>query len=367
MEKIKEPYSLSVGAYQYIMVPVTCTIGNFNYQIAFDGNHNIVGFSYEEYAAKEPIEDNSIPEEVTETEYSFSNDGFVIPGTFTTPKEGSNYPVVILVQGFGASDRDESIYENKPFRDIAWDLAKQGIASYRYDKRSYLYSERMAKDKTATIKDEIIDDTVAATQMVKKLEEVDNSRIYILGHSLGGYVIPRIAQELPEVSGYIFMAAPAEHVKNYILDQYNYLAYRDENLTKEEQEEQKTLRNDIDLLDKPKDIPQDKMILGAYKDYWIDLADYYPIKAAKKIKVPVLVLQGERDYQVTMKQYNKWKDNFEDSDNWIFHSYVALNHFMIAGAGEPKSEEYRARAHVDTKVTQDITQFIKDSKEKDLK
>ena len=302
-----------------------------------------------------------------ETEYSFSSDGFVIPGTFTRPREGNLYPVVILVQGFGASDRDESIYENKPFRDIAWDLAKQGIASYRYDKRNYLYSGQVAEDKTATIKEEIINDVVAATKMVEKLEGVDTTGIYILGHSLGGYVIPRIVQKLPDISGYILMAAPAEHIKNYIMDRFNYLAYRDEILTVKEQEEEKKLQKDIDLLDDPEDIPQNKLILGAYKNYWIDLAGYYPIKAARKIKVPVLVLQGERDYQVTMKQYNKWKDNFADSDNWFFHSYAALNHFMMAGAGEPKSEEYRTRKHVDTKVTQDIIQFIKDRNEKDSK
>lgn len=361
-EAVNKAYALSMGAYQYVIVPVECSISNFNYQIAFDGNHNIVGFTYGEYVTKEPAEDNKIPAGVTEAEYSFASDGYVIPGTLTTPKEGTQFPVVILVQGSGPSDRDESIYENKPFRDIAWELAKQGIASYRYDKRSYLYAERMAEDVTITIEDEVIHDVAAAEDMVRKLDYVDPSQVYILGHSLGGYAIPRIAEELTDVSGYIMMAAPAQHLKEYILDQYEFLANEDETITEEEQAQLNTLKNQLKLLNKPEDILKNQIILGAYKDYWIDLAKYYPIKAAKKIEVPVLVLQGERDYQVTMKQFNIWQTNFKDSDNWIFKSYASLNHFMMSGTGGPNSEEYKVRSHVDDIVTQDIIQFIKDIK-----
>jgi uncharacterized protein len=362
VEAMNDAYTLSIGAYQYVNVPVECSISNFNYQIAFDGNHNIVGFTYGEYVRKEPAEDNKIPDGITESEYTFTSDGYVIPGTFTTPKEGNPVPVVILVQGFGPSDRDESIYENKPFRDIAWALAKEGIASYRYDKRSYLYAEQTAETVTVTIEDEVIHDVIAATEMVKKLEAVDPSQIYILGHSLGGYAIPRIAEELTDVSGYIMVAAPAQHLKDYILSQYEFLANEDETITEEEQSQLKTLKNQLKMLNNPEGIPENQIILGAFKDYWIDLAKYYPVKAAKKIKVPVLVLQGERDYQVTMKQFNIWKTNFKDSDNWIFRSYASLNHFMMSGTGGPSSKEYKVRSHVDDKVIQDIIQFIKDKK-----
>ncbi|MGB8452298.1 MAG: prolyl oligopeptidase family serine peptidase [Anaerocolumna sp.] len=358
-EDMNKAYALSVGAYQYVMIPVECSVSNFNYQIVFDGNHNIVGFTYGEYVPKEATGEDKIPDGVTEEEYTFYSDGYVIPGTLTRPEEGSRFPIVILVQGSGASDRDESIYENKPFRDIAWALAGQGIASYRYDKRSYLYAEQTAEDVTATIEDEIIDDVIAAADMVKKLEYADLSHIYILGHSLGGYAIPRIAQNLTDISGYIMMAAPAQHLKEYSMDQYEFLADEDESITAEEQAQLNTLTEQIKLLNKPKNIPENEVILGAYKDYWIDLAKYYPIKTAKKIKVPVLVLQGERDYQVTMDQFNIWKTNFKDSGNWIFKSYTSLNHFMMAGTGLPNSEEYKTHSHVGDLVIQDIIQFIK--------
>ncbi len=357
---MNEVYALSVGAYQYVMVPVECSVNNFNYQIAFDGNHNIVGFKYGEYATKKPAEDNTIPAGVSETEYSFASDGFILPGTLTVPEEERDFPVVILVHGFGPSDRDESIYGNKPFRDIAWALAREGIASYRYDKRSYLYEGRVSGNTAVTIEDEVIHDVIAAAAMVKNLENVDSSRIYILGHSLGGYAIPRIAEEYAGIAGYILMAAPAQHVKEYILDQYEFLAGEDETVTEEEQKELNNIKSEVSLLDKPEKIPENKLLLGAYKDYWVDLAGYNPIKTAEKITAPVLVLQGERDYQVTMNQFNLWRENFKDANNWFFRSYASLNHFMITGAGLPDSSEYRKKSHVDELVTQDIIQFIKD-------
>ncbi len=354
---MKEAYILSRGAYQYVMVPVESSVNNFNYQIAFDGNHNIVGFTYGEYALKEPVQ-NTIPDGVTESEYIFTSDGFVIPGTFTKPEEGSHFPTVILVQGFGPSDRDESIYENKPFRDIAWELARQGIASYRYDKRSYLYAAQMAEDVTSTIDDEITKDVIAAADMVKNIEGVDPAGIYILGHSLGGYAIPRIAGSLSGAAGYIMMAAPAQHIKDYIIGRFEYLADEDEKVTEEEQKQIDDIKNQVKLLNTPEKIPEKKLIMGAYRDYWIDLADYNPVKTAEEITVPVLVIQGERDYQVTMKQFTMWKNSFQDSDNWTFKSYASLNHFMMQKTGSPDSEEYRIRSQVADEVTQDIVEFI---------
>ena len=363
LKKINEPYILAIGAYQYVCVPVESSINNFNYQIAFDGNHNIVGFTYSEYAPKVSPDQDIIPGGVVEEEYTFTSDGFVIPGTFTAPETGDHFPVVILVQGSGPSNRDESIYENKPFRDIAWALASEGIASYRFDKRSYLYGEQMSKDVTVTIQDEITADVIAAAGMVKNLEQVDPDGIYILGHSLSGYIIPRLAAKLPEASGYILMAAPAQHIKEYIYDQYVYLAEEDEVITKEEQEQINNLEKEIAFLNNTEDIPDNKVILGAYKDYWKDLSAYYPIKTAREITKPVLVLQGERDYQVTMKQFNIWKENFEDVENWFFKSYATLNHFMMSGYGKSNTEEYKKRSHVDDEVIQDIIQFIKNSRQ----
>jgi fermentation-respiration switch protein FrsA (DUF1100 family) len=358
MEEIKTPYSMSYGTYQSVMVPVVSSLKNYNYQITFDNKQNIVGFTYESFLEKDSSKDKKIPSSVVETEYTFECDGFVIPGTLTVPKKGNNLPVVILVQGSGPSDRDESIYENKPFRDIAWALAEKGIASFRYDKRTYLFGEKIQKDTSFTIYDETIDDAVTAAQMVKNLKNINPAKVYVLGHSLGGYVIPRIAKKLPEAAGFIMMSAPAEHMKEYLLDQIKFLANEDGKVTAKEQESFGTINKQIELLNQPENIPENKIVLGAYKAYWIDLKKYNAMEQAEHITAPVLVLQGERDYQVTMEQYNLWKGAFESYSNWTFHSYPGLNHLMMEGKGAPNSAEYKTKAYVDEQVLSDIIKFI---------
>lgn len=357
-EEFKTPYTMAYGTNQYVMVPVVCSILNFNYQITFDGNHNIIGFTYAGYSDRDLVAEKKIPAHVIETEYSFESDGYVLPGTFTAPEKGSSLPVVILVQGSGPSDRDESLYENKPFRDIAWALAEEGIASFRYDKRTYLYAERVGKDTSFTIDDEIVNDVVAAFQMIKGLNSVNSAKMYVLGHSLGGYVIPRIAEKVPEAAGYIMMSAPAEHMKEFLLEQVEYLAKEDGNLTTEERESIGTVSEQVKLLDAPEDIPENQLVLGAYKDYWVDLNKYNAMEMAEEITPPVLILQGERDYQVTMDQYNLWKGAFESYTNWKFHSYPDLNHLMMVGTGAPNSVEYKTKSYVDMQVIRDIRDFI---------
>ena len=356
--EIKPAYLSSYGNYQYALVPVNCSYENFNLQVNFDGNRNIVGFTYAEYAEKDSTADRKIPDSVMETDYSFESDGFILSGTFTSPKEGTDFPVVIFVHGSGPCDRDESIFENKPFRDIAWALAEQGIASYRYEKRTYLYAQEVLAEEEFTIYQESINDAVAAADMVSGLQSINPSKLYMLGHSLGGYVIPRIAALQQQAAGYIIMAAPAEHLKEYVVDQYKYLAQEDMVVSTEEQQQIANIIEQVKLLDNPEDISANELILGAYKDYWIDLKLYDAVKSAKDMEVPILLLQGERDYQVTMEQYELWKKAFESKDNWTFLSYPALNHLMMAGEGKPSPSEYKIKSNVDPSVIQDIINFI---------
>lgn len=358
MQEIREAYASAYGNYRKVIVPVICANEKFGLQVAFDADNNIAGFTYTEFQEKQSRPDRKIPDGAVEEEYSFRSDGFLLTGTLTRPKEGSDFPVVVFVHGSGPSDRDESIFENKPFRDIAWALAEQGIASYRYDKRSYLYGKQIQEDKTVTVYDESINDAVAAAGMVGKLEGINPDKIYILGHSLGGYVIPRIAEKFKAAAGFIIMAGPAEHITKYIVQQYEYLAQEDGSVTAEEQQTIDSVRKQIALLKQPQELSENGKVLGAYKDYWIDLDGYDAVKTAKKIKAPVLVLQGERDYQVNMDQFRLWKKAFGKKDNWIFQSYPLLNHFMMPGEGDPGPAEYERVSTVDIQVVWDIAGLI---------
>lgn len=356
-EKIGELYQYFYGSNKYVMVPIEATIENRNLLITFNQENEIIGFSYEEYRKNPSEKSREMPEGIQEEEYSFYSEGYVIPGTLTTPIQEESYPLIVMVHGWGESDRDLSIYQNKPFQDIAWQLAKLGIASYRYDKRTYLYEQ--AKDTPSfTVYDETIDDAVEATKMAMELKNVNPSKVYILGFSQGGYLLPRINEKVTELAGYIFMSSPAEHVKNYLREQYEYLAMEDDQISLEEDTHIKEIIQEVDMLEVPFDIPADMKIQGYYKDYWIDLYRYNPINIAQKIEAPALVLQGERDYQVTMKQYNLWKTAFENSPNWTFYSYPKLNHFMMEGKGDSYSDEYKEKKYVSKEVIEDIGSFI---------
>lgn len=357
VEKIDEPYVYIYGTSRYVMVPIEASLQNINLMISFNNENEIVGFSYEEYKKHDLAETRTIPDDIEEEEISFYSDGQVTSGTFTKPTGKNNYPLVILVHGFGPSDRDLSIFDNKPFQDIAWGLAQSGIASYRYDKRTYI-SENESDISSFTVYEETINDAVSAANMAKELGGVDPNRIYVLGFSQGGYLIPRISELLPDAAGYILVSSPAEHVKDYLKEQYEYLAMEDGQISLLEHDSINQISKDIAMLDTPHQISSSEKVQGFHKNYWIDLNTYNPLQVASKITVPVLLLHGERDYQVTNKQYNLWQDAFLESENWTFKSYPALNHFMMKGEGNSYSDEYKEKNNVDEQVIQDIANFV---------
>src|SRR5690242_5008467 len=102
----------------------------------------------------------------TEEEVIVSSSGFSLPGTLSIPKGDGPFPVIVLVHGSGPHDRDETIYGNKPFRDLAWGLASKGIAVMRYEKRAKVAPMSYA-NKIFTVKEEVTDDAIAALQLAQ--------------------------------------------------------------------------------------------------------------------------------------------------------------------------------------------------------
>ena len=253
---------------------------------------------------------------------------------------------------------DETIYDNKPFQDIAWGLAKKGIASYRYDKRTYTYPESFTvKD---TVEQEVIFDAVAAFSQMKQQKQIDTNKIYILGHSLSGYLIPRIAAETDGCAGYIMMAAPARALDELLMEQVTYLAKLDGNITKDEQAAIDQYKQDQQDLQRIDELMDAKIFFGGMsKAYMKDLLSYDAVQQAADIKVPVLCAQGLRDYQVTEEDQAIWRKNFETHKNWKFTTYPNATHLMIDGEGTPTNEEYKTKGHVNQAFIEDMASFIK--------
>ena len=171
-------------------------------------------------------------------------------------------------------------------------------------------------------------------------------------------MMPKIANSI-SIDKAIMMAGNARDLQDVIIDQYVYL--NNLNPTKEGEDEIIKLKKEVSLLTSNKintTASSDELPLGLSAKYWQSLINYKPLVEVKKVTIPLLILNGERDYQVTMKEFNLWKKTLVNTKTQ-FISYPKLNHLFIAGEGKPSPEEYTFKGEVDTKVIQDIIAFCK--------
>ena len=284
-----------------------------------------------------------------------------LPGILTVPKGEGPFPAVVLIHGSGASDKDETVGQLKPFRDIAEGLAAQGIAVYRFDKRSYVFGMQLASDKSITLEDESIEDAVNAVQLLAAQEKIDPDRILVLGHSLGGNAIPAIARALEgtpvKACGFIMMAASPRPLDVLTREQIEYL----DSLGQIPEDQRQIYGDMLKELDKLQDIdslPEDEPVAGAYPAYWKWLAHYDILQAAEEITRPVLLLQGEEDYQVTMEDFGIWQEHFGEKENWTLKSYPGLTHPFTPGQKAEGSAAYTREEKTDAQVILDIAEFV---------
>ena len=270
---------------------------------------------------------------------------------------------MILVHGSGPNDRNEQIGPNLPFMDLAEQLSAQGVAVLRYDKRTYLYGSELAALTDITVQDETIDDAVYAFEYLKTLDSINAEQIYIAGHSLGGYLIPRIAAQTPEAAGYILLAASARPLEDMLLEQTEYLLGLEKNL--DDASKQKLLKQTSDMVSAVKSLTPDteltaEQLGGVPASYWLDLKNYDPIAEIQQIDKSILILQGGRDYQVTKTDYDLWLSAFHEYSDVHYRFYDNLNHLFMSGTGKSIPDEYQQKGTVDTAVGTDIVNFVLD-------
>jgi alpha-beta hydrolase superfamily lysophospholipase len=333
-------------------------------QVVFDRDGKIAGLLFRPPAAPAtPYAPPAYatPAAHTESALTVGSGDWPLPATLDMPVGSGPFPALVLVHGSGPNDRDETILGNKPFKDLALGLASRGIAVLRYDKRTKVYPGRLAGAADFTVKQEVVDDALAAAKTLRAQPRIDPARVFVLGHSLGGMLIPRIAAGDASLAGVIVLAGAARPLEQAILEQTEYLAMADGTITPDEQtqvDEAKKLAATVRALT-PEDAKSAKPIFGAPASYWLDLRGYDAPAAAKTVAQPMLVLQGERDYQVTMDEFARWKSALAGKPQVMFHSYPALNHLFMSGTGKSLPSEYETAGHVDEAVVRDIADWIK--------
>ncbi len=349
-----------------IIVDQLCEFENMSLicRIKFNGLNKISALQFVPPSPKlsYKIPQYAKPDSIIEKEIEITSGEYKLPGILTIPKKGNKFPVVILVHGSGPNNKDESIGPNKIFKDLAYGLSSLGIAVIRYDKRTLVYGSQMMdlQDKL-TVKEETTDDAKAAIQFAKTIKEIDSKKIFVCGHSLGGMLAPRIAEESPEIAGAIIMAGNARPLPELIIDQTNYLLHLDE-FTADDQKKLEEVTKQCQLaMNKNLTLQTSTEILPLQTPaaYWQYLQNYNQTLVASKISAPLFIIQGKRDYQVTTKEFEIWKDALVNKKNTSFHLYEKLNHLFIEGPGEISTpSDYEEQGNVAQYVIDDISAFV---------
>jgi dienelactone hydrolase len=313
-----------------------------NVILAFDAENKIAGLRFTPRAAAGPERaDPPTSNRFKEESVTVGAGEWALPGTLSMPV-GPIAAAIVLVHGSGPNDRDETLGPNKPFRDLAWGLADRGIAVLRYEKRTRRYAEKMAGNQSLTAREETIEDALLAAALLRTHDRIDPKHVFVLGHSLGGMLAPRIAAEDRSLAGLIILAGATRPLMEIAREQLAYLA----SLTPSAATP--TLEESLQLLRK-----------SAPELYWKDLDAYKPAQAAAQLTTPMLILQGERDYQVTLKDLQGWRDALVGHAGVTIKSYPTLNHLFLPGEGKSMPSEYERAGHIPDFVLDDIAIWIK--------
>jgi dienelactone hydrolase len=362
------PLSESAGPNNTIVkIPVTCERGAFAVLMAIDQTGSLQGLQFAPPEAAEPVPpwqppSYVIPASFTEHAVTVDCAPLATPGTLSLPDSPRPVPAVVLLAGSGPVDRDVTMGRNKVFRDLAWGLATRGIAVLRFDKVTYTHNDTLDVSDFTVI-DEYVRPAVAAVRLLREHPFVDAARVFVLGHSQGGTVAPRVAAAEPSVAGLVVLAGATQPVHHALVRQVRYLAaLREPGADPDADPTVQTITRQSALIDSPAfspSTPERLLPLGIPAPYWLDLRSYDPVAVAAQLDKPMLIAQGGRDYQVTVADdLIGWQTGLADHRDVTIRIYHADNHLFFSGSGPSTPAEYEPAQHVDEAVVTDIARWV---------
>jgi dienelactone hydrolase len=361
---VSAPQISTKDDFRIVVFPATFERASVNIQVVVNAAGQIAGLNIRPAASTVPFADAPYVDRSAFAERDATVDagGWPLPASLAIPNGAGPFPAVVLVHGSGPADRDETFGPNKPFRDLAHGLASRGVAVLRYEKRTRQHASKLASLKQFTVREETVDDAVAAVKLLRSSERIDPARVFVLGHSLGGMVAPRIASAAgTEIRGLIILAGAVRSLEQSLIDQTRYLALADGTISPGEQ---KAIDQLVAFAEKVKTVqpndpaPTAGLGISAPASYWIDLRGYDPPSSARAVRASMLILQGGRDYQVTPDDFGVWKQALGSRADVTFKLYEPLNHMFIAGEGKSYPGEYNQPGHVSADVITDIASWI---------
>lgn len=348
----------------YHTVILVCRFGEMDWalRITFDSEQKISGFflTMAPPGSSTPPPDWVDPATIEEIPMELDCGDIALPAILTRPTDGEDFPIVVLVHGSGAHDADQSIGPNKIFRDIAWGLASEGIAVLRYEKRNFRH-QRTLITESITVWEEAGSDAVHAIHAAMAFPGVDTGRVFLLGHSLGGMIAPRIAQEVPQLAGIISMAGTPRQLYEIIPAQLEHLMMLNESETDEALQQLEEVREVVNRLRAKKNqagAVYESTLLGMPPSYLEDLNRHDIGQIAAALPQAILILHGGRDYQVRMEDYVAWQEALRDHHNTTFALHPEMDHLFFAGEGPSTPASYFQENNVDQAVIKDISNWI---------
>ena len=288
--------------------------------------------------------------------------GISSEGVLSIPKGNKKFPLVILVGGSGPTDMDGTVGPNKPYKDLAWALAAQGIAVYRFDKRTVNKENlKSMKGDEITMEQEYLIDLKYIVAALAKDARIDERAIFIAGHSQGGFMIPYFKKHLPHVKGYIGLAAPYQTIAEIIPEQLTFMrSLQSDSAARAVYDGliAKAVYTKTHVYDD--NAIKDSLFMGLTPAFVRHMDKNKPEHLSKLLlKVPVLFIQGKRDYQVIPTELVLWQNKLKDACCVKYVLYDKLNHLLMEGEGQSSPSEYNAPNNVPEYVSTEIANWIK--------
>ena len=291
---------------------------------------------------------------------------FPLNGILTLPENPEKpVPAVVFVHGSGSSDMDEKVMKLTPFKDLAEGLGRHGIASIRYDKRSFAHGRKMLKKGSLTVREEVIEDAVLASEMLKNDPRIDSEKVFIIGHSMGAMLAPRIDFEGGNFKGLILMAGTLDTLEEVLFRQLEEMKNGKSKImswvaSAQDKKFRKSFENLYEISDD--EAKKRKYAGGVDLYYFKEMGKHRAEDYLEKTEKPVLIMQGSRDLQVNVERdFGGYKRVFGKKDNFSFRLYEGLNHCFVPALYDDISKatkEFSVERHIGENVVSDIAGWI---------
>jgi dienelactone hydrolase len=376
-EKLKEIWTATIGMFggfveetkvaptpagKLLTVDLDCRFksGNLKIVITLDQDGEVAGLRLLPSTAAvayepPPYVDTS---QFHETDVTVAAGESSLPGTLTIPNGDGPFPAVVLVHGSGslAGDRDETVFNTKPFKDLAWGLGTRGVAVLRYEKRTY--KDPNVDLARLTVETETVDDALAAARLLLARAEIDPKRVFVAGHSQGAMASPYIASKEPRIAGLVMLAAPARPLFEVGVEQAIRLALQDGMVDEAELTHIEHARETAQAWREGTWKP-DEDTPAAPASYWASHYRLAPVLTAKSLHIPIVIVQGGRDFQVLPEtDYLMWKRTLAAHKNVTFKYFDRMDHLFHAGDGPSSLDQYQEKGYVDGAVVAFLAEWI---------